>query len=234
MSGADCHERPHQTLQRPDRRQPGRFPGERRADLRHHRAQRVRQDHSVQPAVGLFHAVGRQHRFEGKPITRTPAYERVRLGVGRTFSWCRSSPLSRCGKTSSWPICVSSRRKCHPARFSLRSARHAETLADCAQALAWVGLTEKAPAAVAELSYGDKRMLEIGIVLSLETQAPAVGRAAGRTERPRNRAGGGDDPRHPQPTHGGHHRAQNLQDRRPGGTAERHERRPTDLRRHAG
>jgi ABC-type branched-subunit amino acid transport system ATPase component len=55
-----------------------------------------------------------------------------------------------------------------PRRFFFRSARHATTLADCEQALAVVGLTDKAASAVSELSYGDKRMLEIGIVLALK------------------------------------------------------------------
>ena len=106
--------------------------------------------------------------FKGNPITHTPPYERVRLGIGRTFQL-----VSVFTSLTVWENLVLANlrfkpKEMSPGRFFLRSARHAETLADCAQALAWVGLTEKAPAAVAELSYGDKRMLEIGIVLSLK------------------------------------------------------------------
>jgi len=106
--------------------------------------------------------------FKGNPITHTPPYERVRLGVGRTFQL-----VSVFTSLTVWEnlVLASLRfkpKELSPGRFFLRSARHNETLADCAQALAWVGLAEKAHASAAELSYGDKRMLEIGIVLSLK------------------------------------------------------------------
>jgi branched-chain amino acid transport system ATP-binding protein len=106
--------------------------------------------------------------FKGNPITRTPPYERVQLGVGRTFQL-----VSVFTSLTVWENLVLSNlrfkaKAMSPGWFFLRSARHSETLADCAQALARVGLTEKAQAGVAELSYGDKRMLEIGIVLSLQ------------------------------------------------------------------
>jgi branched-chain amino acid transport system ATP-binding protein len=106
--------------------------------------------------------------FKGNPIAHTPPYERVRLGVGRTFQL-----VSVFTSLTVWENLVLANlrfkpKEMSPRRFFLRSARHAATLADCARALAWVGLTEKAHASVAELSYGDKRMLEIGIVLSLK------------------------------------------------------------------
>jgi branched-chain amino acid transport system ATP-binding protein len=106
--------------------------------------------------------------FKGKPITLMPPYERVRLGVGRTFQL-----VSVFTSLTVWENLVLASLRFKPeqtslGRFFLRSARHADTLTSCARALAWVGLAEKADAPAAALSYGDKRMLEIAMVLSLK------------------------------------------------------------------
>jgi branched-chain amino acid transport system ATP-binding protein len=106
--------------------------------------------------------------FRGKPITRTPPHERVAQGLGRTFQL-----VSVFTSLTVWEnlVLASLRFKegaAAPHRFFFRSARHAATLADCEQALSVVGLADKARTAVSALSYGDKRMLEIGIVLSLK------------------------------------------------------------------
>jgi branched-chain amino acid transport system ATP-binding protein len=106
--------------------------------------------------------------FQGKPITRTPPHERVALGMGRTFQL-----VSVFTSLTVWENLVLACLRFKQGettlrRFFFRSARHAATLTDCAQALARVGLSAKAHSSVAELSYGDRRMLEIGIVLSLK------------------------------------------------------------------
>jgi branched-chain amino acid transport system ATP-binding protein len=106
--------------------------------------------------------------FRGRPITLAPPHERVALGIGRTFQL-----VSVFTSLSVWENLVLASLRFQdgaaaPHRFYFRSARHASTLADCEQALAVVGLTDKAASAVSELSYGDKRMLEIGIVLALK------------------------------------------------------------------
>ena len=106
--------------------------------------------------------------FRGRPITLAPPHERVALGIGRTFQL-----VSVFTSLSVWENLVLASLRFRdgvaaPRRFFFRSARHASTLADCEQALAVVGLTDKAASAVSELSYGDKRMLEIGIVLALK------------------------------------------------------------------
>ncbi len=106
--------------------------------------------------------------FRGRPITHAPPYERVALGLGRTFQL-----VSVFTSLTVWENLVLAslrfqKSAAAPRRFFFRSARHATTLADCEQALAVVGLSDKAASAVSELSYGDKRMLEIGIVLALK------------------------------------------------------------------
>ncbi len=105
--------------------------------------------------------------FQGRDITRTPAHERVKLGVGRTFQL-----VSVFTSLTVWENLVLAgirfkEQEMAPPRFFFRSAQRAQILEDCAQALEWVDLSDKAAANVVELSYGDKRMLEIAIVLSL-------------------------------------------------------------------
>ncbi len=106
--------------------------------------------------------------FQGRDITRIPPHDRVKLGVGRTFQL-----VSVFTSLTAWENLVLTnvrfqRAEIAPPRFFFRTAQRAEILDDCAHALDWVGLTDKASANVAELSYGDKRMLEIAVVLSLK------------------------------------------------------------------
>jgi branched-chain amino acid transport system ATP-binding protein len=105
--------------------------------------------------------------FQGRDITRLPPHDRVKLGVGRTFQL-----VSVFTSLTAWENLVLANvrfqgEEMSPLRFFFHSAQRARTLEDCARALNWVGLSDKATANVAELAYGDKRMLEIAIVLSL-------------------------------------------------------------------
>ncbi len=105
--------------------------------------------------------------FMGGDITAEPPHRRVLLGVGRTFQL-----VSVFTSLTVWENLVLSsarfsRQETRPLRFFFRSARRARTLSASEQALNWVGLTEKAALPAGELSYGDKRMLEIAVVLSL-------------------------------------------------------------------
>jgi branched-chain amino acid transport system ATP-binding protein len=105
--------------------------------------------------------------FQGRDITRLPPHDRVKLGVGRTFQL-----VSVFTSLTAWENLVLATvrfqgEEMSPLRFFFRSAQRTKILEACAQALDWVGLTDKAAAHVAALSYGDKRMLEIAMVLSL-------------------------------------------------------------------
>ncbi|MCU0558646.1 MAG: ABC transporter ATP-binding protein [Desulfobacterales bacterium] len=106
--------------------------------------------------------------FQGRDITRTQPHARVALGIGRTFQL-----VSVFTSLTVWENLVLANLRFQPGetslgRFFFRTARRARVLADCARALEWVGLADQAGAGVDELSYGDKRMLEIGIVASLK------------------------------------------------------------------
>jgi branched-chain amino acid transport system ATP-binding protein len=106
--------------------------------------------------------------FQRHDITHTPPHARVALGIGRTFQL-----VSVFTSLTVWENLVLANLRFQPGetspgRFFFRTARRSRILADCAEALEWVGLADQASASVEGLSYGDKRMLEIGIVASLK------------------------------------------------------------------
>ena len=106
--------------------------------------------------------------FEGQDLSRTPPHRRVALGMARTFQL-----VSVFDSLSVWENLILSnltfkKRERSVVNFYLKSTRRPAVLNDCAQTLAVVGLEAKAGSVTAELSYGDKRMLEVAIALSLK------------------------------------------------------------------
>lgn len=106
--------------------------------------------------------------FFGDDITRTPPNKRVLNGMARTFQL-----VSVFNSMTVWENLVLSsirfkRDHTVPWKFALSSARRKKILDDCLDALRVVGLESKAPTPTSELSYGFKRLLEIGIALSLK------------------------------------------------------------------
>jgi branched-chain amino acid transport system ATP-binding protein len=106
--------------------------------------------------------------FEGQDVTHLPPHRRVGLGMSRTFQLVSVFP-----SLSTWENLVLSclRFKDHQAsgvRFFFRRSQDREIVEDCHQALQSVGLEDKAPLPTSQLSYGDKRKLEIAMALSLK------------------------------------------------------------------
>jgi branched-chain amino acid transport system ATP-binding protein len=106
--------------------------------------------------------------FEGEDLTNTPSHKRVSLGMVRTFQL-----VSVFDSLSVWENLVLSglrfkKNERSIGRFYLRTTRRPAILENCSGTLAIVGLEKKANLLTAELSYGDKRMLEIAIALSLK------------------------------------------------------------------
>lgn len=110
-----------------------------------------------------------QVRFGGNDITHHESYQRTGMGIARTFQL-----VSVFESLSVWENLVLStlrfKRVGYPKAFPFffRKANDAHTLEDCFAALQIVGLVEKADKSTSVLSYGDKRLLEIAIVLSLK------------------------------------------------------------------
>lgn len=105
--------------------------------------------------------------FAGEDITDRPPHARVAMGMARTFQL-----VSVFDSLSVWENLVLSnlrfRLKDHgAARFFLGTARNEKILSACARSLDVVGLRDKGALKTAEISYGDKRILEIAIALSL-------------------------------------------------------------------
>jgi len=111
---------------------------------------------------------GGRIEFHGQDVTALPPHERVGMGMARTFQL-----VSVFDSMSVWENLVLSTgrftdRRTSSLRFYFGSARNEAIVEDCRSALERVGLQDKAGTRTSELSYGDKRMLEIGIALSLK------------------------------------------------------------------
>jgi branched-chain amino acid transport system ATP-binding protein len=105
--------------------------------------------------------------FFGEDITSTPPYQRVIKGMVRTFQL-----VSVFNSMTVWENMVLSsirfkEKYTLPRKFFFSSAKNDDIQGDCLKVLKLVGLESKALTLTSELSYGSKRMLEIGIALSL-------------------------------------------------------------------
>jgi branched-chain amino acid transport system ATP-binding protein len=106
--------------------------------------------------------------FKGQDISKLPPHQRVGLGISRTFQL-----VSVFSSLAVWENLVLStlRFKDHEAsggKFYFRRSLEAKVTDDCLSALALVGLEDKASLPTSQLSYGDKRKLEIAMALSLK------------------------------------------------------------------
>jgi len=105
--------------------------------------------------------------FFGEDITSIPPYQRVMKGMVRTFQL-----VSVFNSMTVWENMVLSsirfkEKHTTPRKFFFSSAKNDDIRRDCLKVLKLVGLESKASTLTSELSYGSKRLLEIGIALSL-------------------------------------------------------------------
>lgn len=107
---------------------------------------------------------GRIH-YRGQDITGLPPERVSQLGIGRSFQKTNIFPGFTCFENC-W-LAAQSRR-----RTSMRFFRPARRLADvearALKALDTCGLGERRDTAAAEMSYGEQRQLEIGMMLATE------------------------------------------------------------------
>jgi len=116
---------------------------------------------------GLFPSTAGRITFFGSDITHLPSNQRVLKGMVRTFQL-----VSVFNSMSVWENLVLSsiRFQKEPIsewKFLLSPANNESIRRRCYEAMKLVGLESKALILTSELSYGFKRMLEIGIALSL-------------------------------------------------------------------
>ncbi len=117
---------------------------------------------------GLFSSSEGRVFFLGEDITALPPHLRVQKGISRTFQL-----VSVFDSLLVWENVVLSNIRLADDSNSLRkfffsSCRNREIVERCMSSLEMVGLEKRAGARTSELSYGDKRMLEIAIALSLK------------------------------------------------------------------
>jgi branched-chain amino acid transport system ATP-binding protein len=114
---------------------------------------------------GLRRASSGRVRLDGEDITTRPAYARTRLGLGRTFQVSNVFPLL--------PVRENVRLAAQ-ARLggTLRLWRRANSVKEAVEKADWalerVGLARRAKSAAGSLSHGDKRRLELAMVLAGE------------------------------------------------------------------
>jgi branched-chain amino acid transport system ATP-binding protein len=106
--------------------------------------------------------------FQGVDITRLPAHKRAQKGIVRTFQL-----VSVFDSLTVWEnLVLSTTRRLQSdnkiGKFFLAPAGSASIYENCRLALCEVGLEDMADHSTSSLSYGDKRMLEIAIGLSLQ------------------------------------------------------------------
>lgn len=117
---------------------------------------------------GLFPPTSGRISFFEKDITRLPPNERVLKGMVRTFQL-----VSVFNSMTVWENLVLSSRRFQQEsmpewNFLFSPADGASIRKTCYEAMNVVGLEKQGQTMTSELSYGSKRMLEIGIALSLK------------------------------------------------------------------
>jgi branched-chain amino acid transport system ATP-binding protein len=117
--------------------------------------------------TGMFPPTEGTVLYRGADITRIPAHRRVRRGIVRTFQLVSVFDSLTVRENLVLALIRAGKEHAASARFFLEDAWSGNLSELCAGALGTVGLREKALWKTSELSYGDKRKLEIALALCL-------------------------------------------------------------------
>jgi branched-chain amino acid transport system ATP-binding protein len=101
--------------------------------------------------------------LDGKDITRDPPHRRTQAGIGRTFQVSSVFPLLSVGENVRL---AAEARLGGPLSIFRRAARYAPALDRAGSALEKVGLADRAAWPAGMLSHGDKRKLELAMLLA--------------------------------------------------------------------
>ena len=121
--------------------------------------------------TGMFPPSEGSIRFLGSDITSQAAFARVGLGLVRTFQLV--SVFNSLTVLDNLVLATASFNQefKKTSRFLLGSAHRESILESCRQSLVMTGLEHKKWSLTSELSYGEKRMLEIAMALLLKPKA---------------------------------------------------------------
>jgi branched-chain amino acid transport system ATP-binding protein len=107
--------------------------------------------------------------FRGEDVSRLPAHARVHRGFGRTFQVARVFPKLTV-RDNLRLACEARHRRARPLA-GLSAVQAAEVAQRCASLLAESGLERQQATIAGALAYGDRKRLELAMVLALE---PAI------------------------------------------------------------
>ncbi len=116
---------------------------------------------------GFFPPTGGRIIFMGEDITQNSPHERVIKGMVRTFQLVSVFNTMTVWENLVLSIIRFNELHTSPRKFFFSTTKNREILEGCLKVLKMVGLERKAKVLTSELPYGSKRMLEIGIALSL-------------------------------------------------------------------
>ena len=105
--------------------------------------------------------------FDGKDITRMPPHKRVMTGIVRTFQLVSVFDSLKVVDNLILAVIRFGRHSSSKGRFFFADAHQPDVMEASMAVLKTMGIANKALLMTSELSYGDKRKLEIGVALSL-------------------------------------------------------------------
>src|SRR5665811_503290 len=105
--------------------------------------------------------------FMGQDITYMPSYKRVMMGIARTFQLVSVFDSMTVMENMMLARTRQGRDYSSKLRFYLKHIHYKALENACLEALDTLGIADKADTMTSEMSYGEKRELEIAIVLSL-------------------------------------------------------------------
>jgi branched-chain amino acid transport system ATP-binding protein len=117
--------------------------------------------------TGLFPPTEGKISYRGTDVTAKGAHQRAALGLIRTFQLVSVFDSLPVLDNIAMPVLQSEPRYKAKMRFLLGDPYPAHVVESCMQSLERVGIAEKLNLRTSELSYGDKRKLEIAMALSL-------------------------------------------------------------------
>ena len=118
--------------------------------------------------TGLFPPSEGSVFFDGRDITRMPSHERTAAGIVRTFQLVSVFDSLSVIENISLSTVRFGRNHASAGRFLFADARQKDVVDAGMEALETMGIAGKAGFMTSELSYGDKRKLEIAMALALQ------------------------------------------------------------------
>jgi branched-chain amino acid transport system ATP-binding protein len=108
--------------------------------------------------------------FRGRDITRMASHERVMLGIARTFQLVSVFDSMTVLENMMLARVRRGRDYRSKLRFFFKNVHYRALEDECLRALEVLGIAEKAEVMCSDMSYGEKRELEIALALSLQPQ----------------------------------------------------------------